>query len=105
MGIEGTSAVLPAGLVPASEPYRGGVEEAEELAHAPPLLRYSGGLKGGCFERIEVIGSCGGSLSAWRYLVTLAVSVLVEWVYRRRTGRRLHRLTDKSPGRNPHEVG
>ena len=26
--------------------------------------------KGGCFERIEVVGSCGDSLSAWRYLVS-----------------------------------
>ena len=38
-------------------------------------------------------------------LVTLVVSVLVEWVYRRRTGRHLHRLDDTSPRKNPHEVG
>jgi amino acid transporter len=38
-------------------------------------------------------------------LATLAISVVVEWVYRRRTGRRLQRLDDKSHRRNSHEVG
>src|SRR5919199_1562741 len=38
-------------------------------------------------------------------LATLAISVVVEWVYRRRTGRRLQCLDDKSHRRNSHEVG
>lgn len=35
-------------------------------------------------------------------LATLVISVIVEWIYRRQTGRRLHRLADTAHRRNPH---
>jgi amino acid transporter len=38
-------------------------------------------------------------------VATLAISVMVEWAYRRRTGRRLHRLDDISHRANSHEGG
>jgi L-asparagine transporter-like permease len=38
-------------------------------------------------------------------LVTLAISVIAEWAYRRQTGRRLHRLADTVHRSNFHEGG
>src|SRR5215210_6297340 len=38
-------------------------------------------------------------------VATLAISVIMEWVYRRRTGRRLHHLADTSHRRNSNEGG
>lgn len=49
--------MLFAGLLPASKFHRGGVEEAQGLSYAEALLRYSGGTKGGRFERIEIVGA------------------------------------------------
>ena len=36
-------------------------------------------------------------------LVTLAISMIAEWAYRRQTGRRLHRLADASHSGGSHE--
>ena len=36
-------------------------------------------------------------------LVSLVISMIAEWAYRRQTGRRLHRLVDTVHRRNSHE--
>ena len=43
--------------------------------------------------------------AAGALVVTLGASLLVEWVYRRRTDRRLHRLADAPRQANPPERG
>ncbi len=43
--------------------------------------------------------------AAGALVITLAVSLLVEWAYRRRTGRRLHRLADAPRQENLPERG
>ncbi len=65
--------LLPAGVLPAPEPHRGGVAQAEGFPDAASLLRLFGRTKASRPERIEVARSRGGSISGWRYLVTLAL--------------------------------
>src|SRR5829696_8583734 len=67
-GGEGACALPLAGVLPASEPHRESVAQAQGLLDAQALLRIPGRVEAGHPTCSTPAGSCGASVSAWRYL-------------------------------------